>query len=37
MKRLAIFASGAGSNAEKIIKHFAAAEKNDNFFAKKLH
>jgi phosphoribosylglycinamide formyltransferase-1 len=36
MKRLAIFASGAGSNAEKIIHHFTAAEKKDKFFAKKI-
>ena len=26
MKRIAIFASGAGSNAEKIIRHFSAAD-----------
>ena len=36
MKRLAIFASGAGSNAEKIIQYFADAEKKDEFFAKKI-
>ena len=28
MKRIAIFASGAGSNAEKIIQHFAAMDKS---------
>ena len=28
MKRIAIFASGAGSNAEKIIQHFSANSKN---------
>jgi phosphoribosylglycinamide formyltransferase 1 len=36
MKRLAIFASGAGSNAEKIIQYFADAAAKDEFFAKKI-
>lgn len=36
MKRLAIFASGAGSNAEKIIQYFADAALKDEFFAKKI-
>jgi phosphoribosylglycinamide formyltransferase-1 len=36
MKCVAIFASGAGSNAEKIIKHFAFAKEKDKFFEKKI-
>jgi phosphoribosylglycinamide formyltransferase-1 len=35
MKRLAIFASGAGSNAEKIIQYFSARE-NDDLFEKRI-
>jgi phosphoribosylglycinamide formyltransferase 1 len=36
MKHVAVFASGAGSNAEKIIKHFAAQESEDKSPAKKV-